>query len=408
MSIKFKNIETKLVHSGEASPRHAGAVSQPIFQSSTFEYSGESTYHDIRYIRLNNTPNHEVLHRKLADLEQGEAALVTSSGMAAITTTLLTLLGSGDHLLAQKSLYGGTHHFITHDLVKLGIGHDLIDVQKPETWKASVRPTTRVIYVEAISNPLMEVGDLQAIVAFARENNLVSIIDNTFATPVNFLPLELGFDLSVHSATKYLNGHTDLVAGAIIGSTKRIGQIIPMLNHLGGTLDPHACFLLHRGMKTLSLRVNHQNQSALRLAQILEKHPAVSKVNYPGLESSPFHSRSRNLFSGFGGMLSFELRGQVDAASQFMKSTQIPIEAPSLGGVETLVTRPCTTSHSGMTSQEREAAGISDGLIRVSVGIEACQDLIDDFSQALDKIQVSETQDRTKLRPSGSDAQREG
>jgi cystathionine beta-lyase/cystathionine gamma-synthase len=379
----IRAIETKLIHSGEPSPRIEGAVSMPIFQSATFAYRGETNYHDLRYIRLNNTPNHVALHRKLAAIESAEAALVTGSGMAAISTTLLTLLSVGDHMLAQDCLYGGTHDLLTAELPRLGIAIDFIDAADPQSWGNRVRANTRAIYVETISNPLMQVGDLAAVVKYAREHNLVSIIDNTFASPVNFRPAECGFDLSLHSCTKYLNGHSDIVAGAVIGRTKLIEAINVRLGHFGGSLDPHACFLLHRGMKTLAVRMRHQNESALRIARFLEQHPKVTAVHYPGLERHPHHLRACQLFEGFGGMLSFELAGGVAAAEAFFERITLPISAPSLGGVESLITRPATASHGGMTREQRQIAGISDALIRFSVGLEAAEDLIEDFERGL-------------------------
>ena len=383
MAKVYKHLETKLIHAGEPEPLINGAVSMPIFQSSTYQYTGETSYDDLRYIRLNNTPNHVALHQKLAALENAEAALVTASGMAVISTTLLTILSSGDHFLAQECLYGGTHDFITRDLVALGISFDFIDCDDPDSWKAQLRPNTKAIYVETMTNPLLQVADLNAVVEFARAHSLLSLIDNTFASPVNFRPPEWGFDLSLHSCTKYLNGHSDIVAGAVIGRADLIEKITHKLNHLGGSLDPHACFLLHRGLKTLAVRVKYQNESALKIAQFLEKHPAVQNINYPGLENHPRHQRARDLFDGFSGMLSFELKGGVQAAERFMQNTTLPIIAPSLGGVEMLITRPATTSHSGMSPEDRQALGISDSLIRVSVGIEATEDIVEDFDQAL-------------------------
>ena len=383
MSKTYKHLETKLIHAGEPEPLISGAVSMPIFQSSTFEYTGATSYHDLKYIRLNNTPNHIALHQKLAALENAEAALVTASGMAAITTTLLTILHSGDHLLAQECLYGGTHDFLTKDLEAFGISFDFIDGDDPDSWKHRLRPNTKAIYVETMTNPLLQVADLKAVVEFARTNGLLSLIDNTFASPVNFRPPEWGFDLSLHSCTKYLNGHSDIVAGAVIGRADLIEKITHKLNHLGGSLDPHACFLLHRGLKTLAVRMRYQNESALKIAKFLEGHPVVNRINYPGLESHPRHQRARELFDGFSGMLSFELNDGVQAAERFIQNTTLPISAPSLGGVETLITRPATTSHSGMSPEERQALGISDTLIRLSVGIEATEDIIEDFDKAL-------------------------
>jgi len=398
MARQYKRLDTKVVHAGEPEPRILGAVSMPIFQSAMFEYAGETDYHDLRYIRLNNTPNHQALQAKLAALENAEAALVTASGMAAISAALVTVLSSGDHLLAQDCLYGGTHGLLTSDFAGFGLSYDFFDGNDPESWKSKLRPNTKAIYVETISNPLMQVPDLAAVARFAREHGLVSLIDNTFASPVNFRPPEWGFDLSLHSCTKYLNGHSDIVAGAVVGSAQWVERVKRKLDHLGGSLDPHACFLLHRGLKTLALRVRQQNESALRIARFLAAHPQVAQVNYPGLDSHPAHARACELFldpsgagppGGFGGMLSFELQDCVEAAQQFMKNAELPLLAPSLGGVETLLTRPATTSHSGMSPEDRRRVGIADGLIRVSVGIEAAEDLIEDFGQAFQACEAA-------------------
>jgi cystathionine beta-lyase/cystathionine gamma-synthase len=383
MSGPYKRLETKLVHAGEPRPRIDGAVEMPIFQSATFEYRGEKRYDDVRYLRLNNTPNQLALHAKLAELEGSEAALVTASGMAAISTTLLTVLSAGDHLLAQNCLYGGTHDFVTREFAGLSLSVGFIDADRRETWRAQLKPNTRAVYVEAMTNPLLEVADLKAVAEFARAHNLISIIDNTFASPVNFRPIEAGFDLVLHSATKYLNGHSDLVAGAVAGSAALIERIRHKANHLGGSLDPHAAFLLNRGLKTLALRVRYQNASALRIAEFLEAHPAVARVHYAGLESHPRHERARSLFAGFGGVLSFELKGPPGRADEFASRVRIPAVAPSLGGVHTLVTRPASTSHAGLSREDRERLGIGDGLLRLSVGIEATEDLLEDFAQAL-------------------------
>lgn len=384
MSHPSPKLETKIIHAGEPDPRIAGAVSMPIFQTAMFEYDGEDAgYHDIRYIRLNNTPNHIVLQNKLAALENAEAALVAASGMAAISAALLTMLAAGDHLLAQDNLYGGTHDFITKDLPALGITYDFIDGNDPASWKHKLKPTTRALYVEAMSNPMLQVTDLKAAVTFANAHGLVSMIDNTFASPCNFRPAEWGYDLSLHSCTKYLNGHSDIVAGAVIGRAGLVENIRRKLNHLGGSLDPHACFLLHRGMKTLAVRLRQQNESALRLARFLSTHRAVAQVNYPGLESHPQHHIAKELFNGYSGMMSFELKEGLGAAKRFIDAVKIPLKAPSLGGIETLVTRPATTSHVGMSAEERKRLGITDSLIRVSIGIEATEDLLADFEQAL-------------------------
>ncbi|TLZ35048.1 MAG: aminotransferase class I/II-fold pyridoxal phosphate-dependent enzyme [Gammaproteobacteria bacterium] len=383
MSESSLRIETKLVHAGEPLPRILGAVEMPIFQSATFEYGGEGSYHDVRYLRTNNTPSQLALQAKIAALENAPASLVTASGMAAISTTLLTVLSAGDRLLAQSCLYGGTHDLMNRDFATLGLAVDFIDADRRESWQAQLRPTTRAIYVEAMTNPLLQVADLEAVVEFARAHGLISIIDNTFASPVNFRPIEAGFDLSIHSATKYLNGHADIVAGVVSGGAELIERIRHKANHLGGSLDPHAAFLLSRGLKTLALRVRYQNESTLRIARFLEGHRAIECVHYAGLESHPRHARARSLFAGFGGVLSFELKGPASRADEFAARVRLPIVAPSLGGVHTLLTRPATTSHAGLAPEERARLGIGDGLLRLSVGIESTEDLLEDLERAL-------------------------
>jgi cystathionine beta-lyase/cystathionine gamma-synthase len=381
MTTAFRDIETQLVHSGERIVD--GAVCMPVFQSATFLARGDQAYHDVRYARLSNTPNHDVLHAKLAAIEGGEAALVTASGIAVITTSLLTFLRAGDHVLFQDCLYGGTHGFVTHELPALGIAYDFIDATDEVSWQRLLRPTTRAVYVESMTNPLLGIADLPGVVRFARAHGLLTMIDNTFASPVNFRPLDLGFDLSIHSATKYLNGHDDIAAGCVIGRAGHVERIRQRLNHLGGSLDAHACFLLNRGLVTLALRVRQQNATALRLARFLEGHPAVERVVYPGLESHPQHARARSLFQGYGGVLALEVRGDEAEAAAVLERLRIALVAPSLGGVHTLVMRPAKVSHAGLTAEERARLGIGDRLIRVSVGIESADEVCADFGQAL-------------------------
>ena len=385
MTHDFKGMNTKLIHAGEPRPLIEGAVSLPIFQSSTFEYSGEES-EQARYIRLNNTPNHSALHEKLAAIEGGEAALVTASGMAAISTALLAVLKPGDRLLVQSDLYGGTHSFATDDLPELGIGVDFIDAGQPDSWEAQLSEQTRAIYVESITNPLMKVCNLDAVVSFARQHGLASMIDNTFTSPINYRPPQHGFDLSLHSCTKYLNGHSDVLAGAIVGRRELVDRCAKKLIHLGGTLDPHACSMLHRGMKTLDIRMQRHNENTVHIARYLQQHPKVTRVNFPGLPDSPYFQLASRLFDGFGGMLSFEVDGGTEAAKHLIDSLQLPISAPSLGGVESLITRPATTSHASMSAEDRAKAGISDSLIRFSVGIEDADDLIKDLETALAKL----------------------
>lgn len=380
-----QRIETLAVHSGARRPGPEGSVVFPIYQSTVYTYDEEAGYHDIRYLRLSSTPSQQYLHAKLAALEGAEAALATSSGMAAVTGCLLTLVKAGDHILAGDTLYGGTHTFLKDHAPLHGVTSSFVDPSKPETWKAALKPTTRVFLVESITNPLMRVARHKEVVKFAKEHGLVTIIDNTFATPVNFRPIAHGYDLAFHSATKYLNGHSDLVAGAVVGSKELVEKVRHTANHYGGILDPHAGFLLARGIKTLALRVRQQGTNALALAKSLASNPKVAGVNYPGLETHPDHQHAREILSGFGGMLSFRLKGGLQAVERFIPALTIPYHAPSLGGVESLVVRPAVTSHGGIPKAERDAMGITEDLVRVSCGIEATEDLVEDFTQAIGK-----------------------
>ncbi|MGP4021502.1 trans-sulfuration enzyme family protein [Saccharopolyspora sp. 5N708] len=379
-------IETVAVHGGERRPGPEGSVVFPIYQSTVYSVPADTDYHDIRYIRLNSTPSQTYLHDKLAALEGAEAALATASGLAAISTALHSVLRTGDHLLVGDCLYGGTHDFLTHHAADFGWSYTFIDPQRPETWESARTPNTRAVLVESITNPLVRVGRLREIAEFARNSGLTSLIDNTFATPVNFRPTAAGFDLCLHSATKYLNGHSDIVAGAIIGRADLVERARTTSNHFGGSLDPHAGFLLARGLKTLALRVRTQNENAQALAEFLAAQPKIREVNYPGLASHPDHAHAAQLFNGFGGMLSIRPSGGVQAAQALIDAVQLPYDAPSLGGVESLITRPAATSHAGMSRADREALGITDDLVRISTGIENRDDLIADFTQALAKV----------------------
>ena len=385
MSPNSLSPNTLAVHGGERRPGPHGSLVYPIYQGTVFGVPPGTDYNDIRYIRLNSTPSQDYLHAKLAALEGAEAAVATASGMAAITTALLSVLEAGDHLIAGDSLYGGTLDFITQDAPGLGWSYTFVDPNRPETWEAALTDRTRVFLAETITNPLMRVPRLDEIVAFCRRHGLTSVIDNTFATPVNLRPLSLGFDVVCHSATKYLNGHSDLAAGCVVGSTEVVERVRHKLNHFGGTLDPHAGFLLARGTKTLALRVAAQNANASALAAFLAGHPAVQEVNYAGLASHPDHAHASRLLRGFGGMLSVRLRGGAQAAEAMLAALQLPMNAPSLGGVETLITQPAKTSHAGLRPEDRERLGITDDLVRISVGIEDADDLIRDFEQALER-----------------------
>ena len=374
---------TTAIHAGELDPRVGGAVGTPIFQSSTYEYHGED-YHDIGYMRLSTSPNHRVLAARIAALEGSEDALATGSGMAAISAALLTVLSSGDHILVQDCLYGGTTGLLTNELARLGITHSQVDPQDPDSWEAHLRPETRAFYVETLTNPLVQMADVEAVVTFARERGLVSFIDNTFATPVNFRPAELGFDVVLESCTKFMNGHADIIAGSVAGSSKLVDRVKRTLDHLGGVLDTHTCFLLERGLKTLPVRMREHNRNALAIARFLEGHAAVERVSYPGLESHPQHERAARLLSGFGGMLALEVSGGAEGAERFLSRLTIPAVAVSLGGAESLIVRPAAAIHGELTPDDRARSGITDGIIRFSVGLEDAADLIADLDRALD------------------------
>lgn len=378
-------LETLAVHGARAADDAAfgGAVATPIFQTSTYlSGSRDPSYDAVRYSRLSNGPQHLLLHRRLALLAEAEAALVCASGMAAISASLLALAAPGERIFFQRGLYGGTQMLASHDLPRFGIACDLAPSDDVATWRDAIQPGTRILYVEAISNPLVRVIDLAAVVALAHEIGALAIIDATFASPANLRPATLGFDLEVHSATKYLNGHSDVIAGVVAGKAALVQRVLTMQNHLGGALDPHAAFLLERGIKTLALRVRQQNANALALAQFLATHPAVHAVHYPGLDPARYVPATvREAFAGYGGVLSFE----VDAAraEHLTGALELALHAPSLGGPETLVTRPALTSHLGLSAAARAELGIHDGLVRVACGIEAATDICADFAQAL-------------------------
>lgn len=375
----MSTLDTRLIHDGEPDPRIEGAVAMPVFQSATFTFDGPE---NVRYARYNNTPNHEALHAKLSSVMQTEAALVTASGMAAISSALMGLLNAGDHVLAQPGLYGGTLHLFADLFPRFDVAHSFLPDGGPDAWAEAVRPSTRVLYAESITNPTMDVDDLEAMAAFADAHDLVAVIDNTFASPVNVRPSQLGFDVVLHSATKYLAGHSDLVAGVVGGSAAHLDPIGATAKLLGGTLDPHACGLLHRSLKTLGVRVRQQNRNAQALAEALDAHDAVEAVRYPGLPDHRAHDRAARLFDGFGGMLSIDLAPAVDVDA-FLDALSVPIVAPSLGGVETLVSQPLYTSHAGVDAATRDALGITERFIRISVGVEGADDLIADVEAAL-------------------------
>lgn len=374
---KHPSPATTCVHAGTYLDQKTGGACSPIFTSTACAFPNLSN--ENFYPRYFNTPNQKVLEAKIAALEKGEAALVFGSGMAAIATVLWTCLRPGDHAIFQADLYGGTF-LLLEELKRFGVAVTL--ARNVEEFASAFKEQTKLVYLESPSNPLLRVIDIAAIGKMGQQHGAISVIDNTFATPINQNPILLGIEVVIHSATKYLNGHSDLNAGLVVSSSQRIKAVSERAINHGGVLDAQACYLLERGMKTLALRMRQHNENAGRLAAFLEKHPAVAAVHYPGLPSHSGHNIARQQMSGFGGMLSFELRdaGKVDT---LLSGLRIVMPALSLGGVESLVCIPSRTSHRKMSPAERRAAGITDGLIRVSVGIEDVEDLIADFTTAL-------------------------
>ena len=374
---------TLAVHAGELRPAVAGAIAMPLWSSATYELGAAQRYDDIRYVRLNNTPNQEAVAAKLAALEGCEAALVLPSGTAAVSFALAALLRPGDHLLVQRGVYGGTRKVLEHLRATMGIEASYVEGERPETWAAALRPQTRAFYVDSLTNPWLEIADHAAVVDFARRRALVSIVDNTMASPINFQPRLLGFDYVLHSASKYLNGHSDVVAGVIASSREAIERLRVFVNRAGVCLDPHACHLLQRGLKTLPLRMEAHNRSAAQLAARLERHPALRRLRYPGLASHPQAARAAALFRGFGGVLTFRLRSEA-AAKAFVGRLRWAREAPGFGGAETLVCRPATSSHAGLSASLRRALEVGGEVVRLAVGLESSEDLIDDVLSALE------------------------
>ncbi len=367
---------TQSVHAGsEGDPRFGGLVT-PIFPSSAYNYDQL-----VRYPRYFNTPNQEAVVKKMAALENAENGIVFSSGMAAIVTSLFAILKSGDHVVFQNDLYGGTHHAALQLLNRFGIDYIMVDAADSANFEKAIRKNTRAIYIETPSNPLLKITDVQAVSKIAQRHGITTLIDNTFASPVNQNPIDFGIDIVLHSGTKYIGGHSDICCGVMVGTTKITEQVRASAAIFGGSLDAHTCSLVERSLKTIVLRVRQQNESAMKLASFLESESKVGGVNYPGLKKHPGHSiAKKQMTGGFGGMLSFELKGD---AEKFIKKLKFIKKAVSLGGVESTICSPCKTSHVKLAPKERAALGISDKLVRLSVGIEDADDLIADISQAL-------------------------
>ncbi len=389
-SRRARGLQTRLIHSPQAA-NDTTAVSPPIFQTTTFLLRSpeegaelaEQVAPSMFYTRY-GSPNTKQVEALLAELERGEAALALGSGMAAITTAILTNVQMGDHVVAQKTHYTATMSLFAHTLPRYGVEVTQVDQRDTEAFARAVRPNTKIIYTESPTNPTMDLTDLRATAEIAHAANALAITDNTFASPYNQHPLEFGYDLTVHSATKYLNGHADVTAGAMMGSKELIDRTWEYARVHGPVLHPFEAWLLRRGLQTFGLRMAAHNANALDVAQFLEEHPAVERVFYPGLMSHPQHKLAcEQMVGGFGGMLSFEVRGGYDAAYQVVRKTELCLLAVSLGGVESLITHPASMIHTRQTDEERKAAGISPGLIRLSVGVENVEDIIEDLEQAM-------------------------
>ena len=384
---------TRAVHAGEAREKAGNAVTTPIFQTATYVF--RDTHELMEYMEGNiereeygryGNPTQRVVERKLAALEGGEAALLFSTGMCAITTTLLAMLGKGSHLVLTEDGYRRTRQFCRTLLQRLGIEYTFVETGNYTALEAAIRPTTRLIFSESPTNPHLRVMNLEKLVDIGRKHTVKIAIDSTFATPYNQRPLDFGVDLVLHSATKYLGGHNDLLAGVVAGSRGMVSAIRDMQAMLGGIVDPHSAYLLLRGVKSLGIRIRKQNENGMAVAHFLEGHPRIRRVYYPGLSSHPDYKVACEQMKGFGGVVSFEVDGELQTASAFVDRLRIPYIAPSLGGVETLIEQPALMSYYEMSSEDRAAIGISDQLIRLSLGVEDAEDLIADLDQALAAI----------------------
>ena len=379
---KNSGITTKCVHSGDLiDDNYKGAIT-PVYPTTAYSYL---YVEDYKYPRYFNTPSQLALSKKIAQLEKCESALVFGSGIAAIFTSLFSFLKSGDHVLFQSSLYGGTINLVIKEFKKFNIDYTLVESLEIKDFELELKSNTKIIYIESPSNPLLQVIDLKGIADFSKKYNLISVIDNTFASPINQNPIDFGIDIVLHSATKYLGGHSDILAGAIASSSSKIEKIIESSINYGGNLSEYTVWLLERSIKTLSLRVKAQNENALKIAKFLNNNYSVDSVYYPGLETHPQHELAKTQMKGFGGMLSFVLKKE-DKAADFTRLLKLIKPVMSLGGVESTICSPSLTSHSKISKEQRKIYGISDGLLRLSVGIEDYIDIENDLTQAFSSL----------------------
>jgi cystathionine beta-lyase/cystathionine gamma-synthase len=379
--------ETEAVRGGTELHKKNGPLATPIYQTSTFEVTDSdqqvrATSTDMFYTRYGN-PTHTVAEKAIAELEGADAALLFASGMNAITTAMLSLLKSGDHVVAQRDIYGGATKFFSQWLPKFGVETTFVDTVEYDQHARAIQPNTKLLYMESPTNPTLRVVDLRQVTALARQHNLITFIDSTFATPINQRPADFGIDLIMHSGTKYFAGHSDLICGIVAGRQELVQKIHETRTTLGGTMDPHAAWLLLRGIKTLAVRVQRHNENALRVARFLAQHAKVRRVHYPFLEGHPQRALAMELMHGGGGVLSFEVDGTGEDARRLSEALHLFTLAPSLGGVDSLVTIPVLTSHGMISAEHRQKMGVTEQLIRLSVGIENADDLIADLEQAL-------------------------
>jgi cystathionine beta-lyase len=379
---KKLGINTICTHVGEVKDEQFKGAISPIYMATSYAFDGVDVK---RYPRYFNTPNQEMLCKKIAALEKTENALIFGSGMAAVSTTLLAFLNKGDHIVLQQTLYGGTYNLVVEEFNKFGIEYSFTEGLSKEDFESNIQQNTKVIYIETPSNPLLTITDMKAISELAKARGVVTMIDNTFASPINQTPVDFGIDIVIHSATKYMGGHSDILAGAVAASNEHIEKIWNVAKNLGGSLSDFTIWMLERSLKTLNLRVKRQSKNALKMAKYLTKNKDIETVYYPGLKTHPDHVLAKKQMNFFGGMLSFELKEGMDAM-EFQNNLQLIKSSMSLAGVESTMLNPTKTSHALLSAEERENQGIKDGLIRFSVGIEETKDLIADIEQALQKV----------------------
>ncbi len=383
-SNKTKGINTVCTHEGELEDKQFKGAVSPLYMSTSYQFDDVDVK---RYPRYYNTPNQEALCKKLAALEHAEAALIFGSGMAAVSTALMTFLQAGDHVVLQQTIYGGTYHFAVSQFERFGISYSFTTGWEVEDFEKEIQPNTKVLYLETPSNPLLTITDVKGVANLAKKKGILSMIDNTFASPVNQNPIDLGVDVVIHSATKYMGGHSDICAGVVAASQEHMDKVWQTGICFGGSLSDYTVWLLERSIKTMVLRVRAQNENAMKMAEYLYQSEDVDNVYYPGLPSHPGHDLAKKQMKGFGGMLSFELNASIDT-SLFFKQLELIKPSMSLAGIESTMLSPTKTSHALMSAEDRAKQGIKDSLIRFSLGIEETEDLIADIEQAIAKVKA--------------------